>query len=475
HSGRVRRIWLEDEIICASVMGSGHDYTTKVWCTDDGLEWRCSCPYDGWCCKHVVAVLYEFIKQKEELFNDLKGENQKIISIGNRLNNLSKEDLVEIILRVIRKNRNTKISLLEMLEEYLGDNVDEIYIQKYEEYWGEIEPVLYEFNELGGGPEGEEYIVYDNLEKIISLFKEDKLPQDTKIDFIDNLFHYYDWNNSGFEDSLMEAVFDVASSKSDWQYVIDKLMREETDWRKKLAMGIYRDHLHDDKNYLKMRMVRLKYGMDYYDLSQFWYRKGDIKRAVKIAEDGLRGGEGRVIDLIEFLFKHYKEKKDYKSALKYATCKFNDDPRYTRYEELKRFCKKKDWPKIESKCLEKLREYDRGEELTQIHLDKKEYGKVLEYVLDTSYTGYFDDREEFADKLKNIYPKEILKFYKERTQQSINGKDRKSYGEAAGYARKVKHIYTYILKDAEGWRGYIHSIRNKYQKYPALQEEFSEL
>ena len=477
HSGRVRRIWLEGEIICASVIGSGYnDYTTKVWCTDDGLEWKCNCPYEGWCCKHVIALLYTFIKQREKLLDNLKDEDRKITALGDQLTNLSKEDLIKIILGLTRKNKSVKINLLEMLEEYPGcSDKDFIHPQKYDEYWGEIDPILDEFNEYGGGPEEGEEIVYINLDKIVSLFEENRLPHDTKTEFIDNLFHYYDWDNSGLEDALMDAVFDVANSESDWKYVIEKLRKNESDWRKSLIMQIYRDHLHDEESYLREREAKLRYGMDYHDLSQFWYGKGDIIKAVEIAKEGLKKGEGRVIDLIEFLFEYYENKKDYKNALKYAIRRFDDDPSYSRYKELERFCKKNDWMKTEAKCLDKLRNHHREGDLVKIHLDKKEYDKVLKYVLSKGYLGFFDDREKFADKLKDIYPKDILRFYKERVQQGINRKNRRSYREAAGYARKIKHIYTHVLRDVNGWDRYLHSTRNSYQKYPALQDEFSGL
>lgn len=473
--GRVRRIWLEGDMICASVIGSSYqDYTTKVWCTEEGLEWKCNCPYEGECCKHVVAVLYQFISHKEKLLNDLKEETQKITQIGTLLKNLSKEDLVEIIVELMRKNKNAKVALLGMLEKYPEySNKDFIYLLKYEEYWGEIEPVIQEFNEHGGGPGEEEERVYDTLDKIVSLFKENKLSQDVKKEFIDNLFHYYDLGNSGFEDSLMDAIFDVASSKSDWEYIVEKLRKEETDWRKTLIMEIYRDHLHDEKSYLRERGAKLKYGLDYYDLSQFWYEKGDMEKAVEIAKEGLEKSEGRIIDLIEFLFEYYRN-KDYENALKYASLKFEDDPCYTAYNELKRFCKKKDWTKIEARCLEKLKEHSGEEDLARVHWDKKEYDRVLEYVLNRD-CGFFDEREEYADKLKEIYPQEILEFYKELIKRRINGKDRKSYREAACYAEKAKHIYTHVLKDAEEWNKYIQSIRSKYEKYPALQDEFLRL
>ena len=144
HSGRVKSVCFEGDTISANIIGSSYrDYTTKVWCAKDDLEWKCTCPYDGWCCKHVVAVLYYFIKNKSDMINDLKEEDKKMTVIGKELQNLDKNSLTNIILELINKNRDIKIDLLEMLDKnYKCNNNEQIYIQQYNEYWNAIDPIL---------------------------------------------------------------------------------------------------------------------------------------------------------------------------------------------------------------------------------------------------------------------------------------------------------------------------------------------
>lgn len=476
-SGRVDHVWFEGDVLCATVAGSW-DYTTKVW-TDGELNWRCDCPYDGWCCKHVVAVLYQFLNQKEEFLQEKKKEEERLSAIEDKLMEVPSGALVEMIVKVIRTNRDARLKLLKMLED--ESESEFIHIHRFEELWMEINPIIDRFGDYGGGPEEEEELVLDNLEEIVSLFNEGKLPQDVKMEFMDNLLRYYILDNSGLEDMLMEALFDIAVDRSEWEFIIEKLQKDSFESHENLIIKIYRDKLNDDESYLRERQKKLKYGRDYYDLSQFWYRKGEVDKAVEVAKEGLEKGEGRVIDLIDFLFNYYKG-RNYHQALRYAVLKFEDRPSYSRYKELEKFCKKEDWLQIETECLEKLKEGD----LAKVHWDKKEYNKVLEYVLgrkeDTVAEpfkrfvwGFFEDREKFADKLTSIYPEEILEFYKELVQREINKKERKSYRKAAAYARKVKHIYIYELKKPGEWKRYIQSIRDNYPKRPALQDEFSEL
>ncbi|MFH1564041.1 MAG: SWIM zinc finger family protein [Nitrospirota bacterium] len=271
HNRMVNKIWLEDDTICAKVSGSQGDYDVEVWCENDTLRWRCNCPYDGGGCKHVVATICEFMDKKKELFDGLQEQTQKATLLEEQLKKLPQNRLIEIIMELLKKNKKGKAKLLEMLGKYFEDNgeieeaqkevQEDIYIEQYEEYWSEADPILHDFNEYGGGAEEDEEIVYDNIDKIVALFKEEKLSQDIKIEFIDNLFYYYDLGNSGFGDYLMDSIFSVATGKSDWEYVIEKLRAKESNYRKSLIMTIYKKYLHDNEAYLKEREAKLHYGM----------------------------------------------------------------------------------------------------------------------------------------------------------------------------------------------------------------------
>jgi hypothetical protein len=50
--------------------------------------------------------------------------------------------------------------------------------------------------------------------------------------------------------------------------------------------------------------------MDYWDLAEFYIKKGERKTAVEIAEEGLLKGDGRLTELFEFLSDHYAKNRD---------------------------------------------------------------------------------------------------------------------------------------------------------------------
>jgi hypothetical protein len=80
---------------------------------------------------------------------------------------------------------------------------------------------------------------------------------------------------------MMDVFFEICQTKEEWEYLVKKLDEHPSDWRKKLIMDIQKEHLHNDKAYLAERMKKLHYGMDYWDLAEFYIEKEDRKKATK--------------------------------------------------------------------------------------------------------------------------------------------------------------------------------------------------
>lgn len=158
----------------------------------------------------------------------------------------------------------------------------------YIEYWRNSRSIISEFNCYGGGPEEEEEEAYEWLEKISGLIRENKITPEAKRRFMDEAFIEYDAGNSGFDDSLMDLFFELCKEKDEWEFLVQKLNRGKSDWGKKLVMEIYRDHLKDDSRYLEERLKNLQYGMDYWDLVQYYTDKGNEELALEIAHKGIK-------------------------------------------------------------------------------------------------------------------------------------------------------------------------------------------
>lgn len=358
--------------------------------------------------------------------------NKKLLK--ENLLKLEIEDLVNLLLLSLDTHKNWKTILLkkigEILEKRKGQATKSIYVDQFSGYLQQVCEIFEERNENGGGPDREYTDVSELLDEIGELFIQQRLTSEHKQIFFDQMFEHYDWGNSGMEDMILDSVYNAAETPEDWKYIIEKLQKEKDRYRQEHVMNIYKNQLHDEQMYLLLRQSQLEYGMDYYDLVKFYEEKGDQEKALEIAKIGREKGQGRIIDLVEFLFTYYKN-RNYQEALVYAKDIFEDSPNLDQYHKLKSFIKEEDWEKIDMWCRTLLREHD----LILLHMENKNYEKVLTYVLtkpnyySPSFTA--SEKDDLAKQLISLYPKELLEYYIEKVEQLLKQMDRKNYHFAA--------------------------------------------
>ena len=56
----------DDDIITADVSGNYGNYSVEIYEEDSEIVADCDCPYDGYPCKHIIAVMLEFVEKKGE-------------------------------------------------------------------------------------------------------------------------------------------------------------------------------------------------------------------------------------------------------------------------------------------------------------------------------------------------------------------------------------------------------------------------
>lgn len=450
-------------VIRAKVEGSMPEpYQVKIILDEDNINCSCSCPYEG-VCKHIVAVLLSFEYKKDEK------KKKRGAGLKEKLAFLTKQELIELITPLVEMDRDVKINLLNIL----ADKGKDTSADKYYEYWDEASDLLENFQSYGGGSYSDEDTIYYNLEKISNLFKEGKLSSEIKEEFLDGVLDYYLGGNTGLNDLLIDTAFQLPRSKRDWLHIIERLRDKNGSWERHLIMKIYREHLGDNENYLKERMKELNYGLDYYDLVKFYQENGDKEKAVETAKEGIIKGEGRIVDLYEFLFKHYQKKGNYEESMKYLKEIFKDRRNFEGYKRLISFSRNRE---EDSKwALSLLKERKDKTVLAEIDLYEKRYDGVLKYVMNEGYYRFPDRRETFAEKIKKRYPDEIINFYKKKVQNCIAKKSRKAYAGAAQYISRIKNIYLSILKDERTYKKYIAELREKNKKRPAFLDETSHL
>ncbi|MDO8724802.1 MAG: hypothetical protein Q7J35_01880 [Candidatus Methanoperedens sp.] len=450
--------------------------------------------------------------------------------LDEKLQALSDKDLHDLVQTLLNRNPQVRKLILEWFMDRSKDtkNINKKQVSKalngerLWENWNDAKPIISKFNEYGGGPEDEEeeeccsYL--DHIEK---LAEKGDISTEVKCEFLDELFEEYNVGNSGLEDKMMELCFILCKTKEEWEYLVKKLDEHPSDWRKKLIMDIQKEQLHDDKAFLQERLKKLHYGMDYWDLAEFYDGKGDRKKAVEIAEEGLLKGQGRQTELFEFLsdhyakihdtanlerivqcaitkesdekemlgrlFEYYKTQNDYENAKKALLEAFKyvkgagyipEVRSYAHYNKMKKFLTKADWREIEPKIIRDVHEKDL-EDYMRICLDKNMKKEAIDILLNSPKkrhgSGLLSDGEydldEFAQRLKEEFPEDIIKYYWQKAYSKIQNGNRNTYFIAARYLDRVKHIYIDILNEESNWEQRFSNLKVEFKKRPAFLEE----
>ena len=372
------------------------------------------------------------------------------------------------------------------------------------EFWRKAEKIIDNFNDYGGGSDYEEEESYDYIEKVCELFP--VLPWKTRQKIMDGMLTQYHYGNSGFDDALTDACFQMCREHDEWLYLAEKLLGYGRDWDKKLVMNIYK-RIGDSEAFLELRKSNLHYGMDYFELVEYFTEQGDSEKALFYAHKGLENGNGRISDLVSYLFEYYENRKDtaelekimqicehkksecsfvsgrlyeyyktgsdYGNAKKYLLKEFD----YVRnsgldiqYEKVKKYLNESDWQAVENKLFTDLKNRDITGYMN-ICLKKGLKQEVYDIITE-KISLWGNDYDFYADKLKNDFPEKIIEYYFRLALCHVeNGANRKSYVASMKYFKKAKEIYLKILKDKPRWESKLAEIRERYKKRKAFMEE----
>lgn len=240
--GKVLNIIHVENVVKAEVEGTRpQPYRVKIVFDGNNMRSSCSCPYDA-TCKHIAAVLFALEKER-------KKQSPKINDWQMKLAKLSKEELIKILTPLIETDHDFKIMILNKL----GDKIENVALEKYHAYWEETSDLLEDFQRYGGGSVTDAETIYHNLNELVTLLKKSKLHQQMRREFIENVLDYYFGDNTGLDDTLMDAVFSAAKSKDDWRQIVKRLKTEGSDYDREIVMTIYKRYLHDKNSYLEER------------------------------------------------------------------------------------------------------------------------------------------------------------------------------------------------------------------------------
>lgn len=354
-SGNVTNLEYEkdDDIITADVSGNYGDYSIEIYSKDGKIGADCDCPYEGYPCKHIVAVMLEFVEKKSEQLKKTEKSKTQDSNLKSRMTELSKEQLLDIILDCAKKYPDFKNELMvrfdqdkqKVLEAILKQidkafpRIEESYSMsqiskrlktiakqvdnapddlKADVYWAIADRTLEEINEYGIDDDTLENVAIDYMESLVSLLKGKSALIQKKQKIIGELMEYYDWGNCGITDSIYDTVDELLEEKSDYQIVINYLEKPAkssySGHRKELLADLY-ERIGDNEASLKILENNLHYGMDYWRLAEYWIDRKKNDKALEIVKEGLEKGEGRKDELYLYMQKYHEKHKDYDTLL----------------------------------------------------------------------------------------------------------------------------------------------------------------
>jgi uncharacterized Zn finger protein len=88
----------EPESLRAKVSGNHGNYKVEINSNKSGIAATCTCPYESYPCKHIVAVLLAFAHHREQFVRKAAEQQQEAASLETKIAALSKEELVQMIL-----------------------------------------------------------------------------------------------------------------------------------------------------------------------------------------------------------------------------------------------------------------------------------------------------------------------------------------------------------------------------------------
>ena len=322
-----------------------------------------------------------------------------------------------------------------------------------------------------------------NLEDALRVYgeavREVRISFEDKKAHVDWLFQVFDWemNNYGeITNAVKEAINHFVIEPEDYTYLLELLKeREEDDWIARCYLG-----LRDDEKYLALRLQRLITEDHFFELANFWQRKGDEKKYLQTLESWLTkleqekdASEDSHGGILQRLLEMYTKEKDDVNILRILLAKakhtWTSLELYKQIENVaKRLC---NWEETKKTFLQ-LADHNTTTK-AEVYLYEKDYQAALALAKDK--TTYRSDKELVVEGINDKYPQEAIEIYKPLVQEYIKRKKRSAYQEAAGYAGKIKSIYESILHDPKAWQKYINEIRFSYSNLPALQGELKQL
>ena len=483
-------------IWCAVVAGT-MDYETEV-CVKDGeiVSWDCDCPYDGYICKHVVAVLLK-LRNERAAFSEYEEVESNVESVVPEERTVGPFDGAADL--------SDKVSLLtdRQLRDFVGR-----YAQKDATFREELLGAVVK-KQLSGNPdtyrlEVRKYIccanIYGILKKGQLLLEAGRMDAAAAIalqtleSFADE-YEYYDYtdSNSGMEvytdydifdmDALVADVSERVLPKEDVLKMIDAHLTTDSeyrlaDWvhrRVTLLTGLGRvKDAEDTRHYLYLPEIRK-------DEVDRCVASGEYRKAYAMLDKGIalaqkmrhRGTENKWLEMKREI---YERQGDAGGVMDTTLKLFINSPKMEEYRRLKKLVSADEWPEYLDRLIDhtKLCDYSSYAHCSQAEIfkEEKEYDRLLNLIANLRPDSRLEALMRYSEVLKDMYSKQLLEMFvpliKDYAEKNVNVK-------AYPYVVQVLRQMRRLNGGAEAVSGLVALFRQKYIRRSRMMQELDKL
>lgn len=340
--------------------------------------------------------------------------------------------------------------------------------------WEELYPDLEEMDDRGGG----NYDVVDHVGDLLGQIQEKlaagNVSHEVRQELLEEILTFIKSGNAGLDDELYDTAYAACREETEWRWLACSFEAMKKDWPLDHARRIYR-RLGDREKYLELRRLKMVYGTDYHELARFYWKEGKREKALIVAEEGLKKGQGRMDELRRFLADYARDTGDRERYLDLQFAQAIDSLTLDSYKTFEKICNPSEWERFESRIMARLESAWRQEKL-KILMYRREHEKAVAVLTKGRHPLHdWGGSEELkvAEQLERLFPEEILPYYISGLGNLNVNATRKEYARQAKAMARIRRVYLDILKSEKRWRDFAGNIKRKNLRRPALQEEFA--
>ena len=520
---------------CAVVAGT-MDYETEV-CVKDGeiVSWDCDCPYDGYMCKHVVAVLlklrnerpsfaeYEEVEfgvepvvPEERTVRSFEGDED----LSNKISLLTYRQLRDFVGRYAQKDAAFREELLGTVVEKQLSGTPDTYRREvrkhicYANIYGILEKgqLLLEAGRMDAAAAialqtlesfADEYEYYDDTDSnsvdpdvcdeagaLIHKIIDDGRTGDglkrfiaKELDRMSKKEVYTDYDMFDM-DALVADVSERVLSKEDVLKMIDAHLSTESEYRLAdlvrrrvtllTGLGRVKDAEDTVRHYLYLPKIRK-------DEVDRCVASGEYRKAYAMLDKGIalaqkmrhRGTEDKWLEMKREI---YERQGDAGGVMDTTLKLFINSLKMEEYRRLKKLVSADEWPEYLDRLIDhtKLCDYSSYAHCSQAEIfeEEKEYDRLLNLIANLRPDSRLEALMRYSEVLKDMYSKQLLEMFVPLIKDYA---EKNVNVKAYPYVVQVLRQMRRLNGGAEAVSGLVALFRQKYIRRSRMMRELDKL